>query len=138
MKRSYLSLLLSAILFAAGSARAAEPKLRWLGHAAFVFSSRLGNVYLIDPWITNPKAPKNVSFTHIEGILVTHGHADHVGEAFELAKKFNAALVASHELTEIAKRHGVANVLPINPGGSQYINDLTITAVTAVHSSSYQ
>ena len=130
--------LLSLVLCVSSIARAAEPKLRWLGHAAFVFSARTGNVILIDPWITNPKAPKNVSFTHIEGILVTHGHADHVGEAFALAKKFNAPLVASFELTEIAKRHGVANVLPINPGGSQQIGDVTITAVTAVHSSSYK
>ena len=137
MKR-YLSLAMAlGIIFSAGRARAAEPKLRWLGHSAFVFSSRTGNIFLIDPWVTNPKAPKNITFAHIEGILVTHGHTDHVGEAFDLAKKFNAPLVASHELTEIAKKHGVTNVLPITPGGSQIIGDVTITAVTAVHSSSY-
>ena len=101
------------------SHRRRNPNLRWLGHAAFVFTSRTGNIFLIDPWMTNPKAPKNITFTHIEGILVTHGHSDHVGEAFELAKKYNAPLVASYELTEIAKKHGVTNVLPINPGGSQ-------------------
>jgi L-ascorbate metabolism protein UlaG (beta-lactamase superfamily) len=136
MKR--LSLLAGLLLLSVSAARAAEPKLRWLGHSAFVFTSRTGTVFLLDPWITNPKAPKNISFTHVEGILVTHGHSDHVGQAFELAKKFNAPLVASFELTEIAKKHGVTNVLPINPGGSQHIGDVTITAVTAVHSSSYQ
>src|ERR1035437_9332718 len=118
--------------------QAAEPKLRWLGHSAFVFTSRTGNILLIDPWLANPKAPKNIKFTHVEGIFLTHGHFDHVGEAFELALKYNAPIVASHELTEIAKKHGVVNVLPINPGGSQHIGDVTITAVTAVHSSSYQ
>jgi len=119
------------------SAQAAEPKLRWLGHAAFVFSSRTGKIFLIDPWLTNPKAPKDISFTHVEGILVTHGHADHVGQAFELAKKYSSPLVASYELTEIAKKHGVTNVLPINPGGSQIIGYVTIPAVTAIHSSGY-
>jgi L-ascorbate metabolism protein UlaG (beta-lactamase superfamily) len=136
VKKLFVSLFLMMTWIS--MAHAAEPKLRWLGHAAFVFSSRMGNVFLIDPWITNPKAPKNVSFTHVEGILVTHGHFDHVGEAFELSKKFNAPLIASHELTEIAKKHGVTNVLPINQGGSQKIGDVTITAVTAVHSSSYK
>ncbi len=102
MKIVFLTVFLLGIQ---SSANAAEPKLRWLGHAAFIFSSRTGNIFLIDPWITNPKAPKNISFTHVEGILVTHGHSDHVGEAFELSKKFNAPLVASHELTEIAKWH---------------------------------
>ena len=137
MKRFLSGILALGLFLAAGSAHAAEPKLRWLGHAAFVFTSRNGKVFLIDPWITNPKAPKDISFTHIEGILVTHGHADHVGEAFELSKKFNAPLIASYELTEIAKKHGVTNVLPINPGGTQTIGDVTITAVTAVHSSGY-
>src|SRR5439155_24586119 len=97
MKRSFLSLVILGVTVFANFASAAEPKLRWLGHSAFAFSSRTGGVILIDPWITNPKAPKNVSFTHVEGILVTHGHADHGGEAFELAKKCNAAFVASHE-----------------------------------------
>src|SRR5580698_1213520 len=107
MKRFIVLLTTIGILGSASVAHAAEPKLRWLGHAAFVFTSRTGTVFLLDPWITNPKAPKNISFTHIEGILVTHGHSDHVGEAFELAKKFNAPLIASYELTEIAKKHGV-------------------------------
>ena len=105
--------------------QAMEPTLRWLGHSAFVFTTRQGKVILIDPWITNPKAPKNVSFTHIEGILVTHAHADHVGEAFELAQKFNAPLIASYELTLIAQKKGVKNTLPINPSGSQMIGDVT-------------
>jgi L-ascorbate metabolism protein UlaG (beta-lactamase superfamily) len=138
MKRYFSLAIMAGILFSAGMAQAAEPTLRWLGHAAFVFSSRTGNIFLIDPWLTNPKAPKNIPFTHVEGILITHGHFDHVGEAFELAKKFNAPIVASYELTEIAKKHGVTQVLPINPGGTQTIGDVRITAVTAVHSSSYK
>ncbi len=135
MKRITFSLL--ALLFLNSFVFAAEPKLKWLGHAAFQYSSRGGKIFLIDPWLSNPKAPKT-SFTHIEGILVTHGHSDHVGEAFDLAKKFNAPLIASHELTEIAKKHGVTNVIPLNPQGSTKIETVTITAVPAVHSSSYK
>src|SRR5438477_7974630 len=115
-----------------------EPTLTWLGHAAFKYTTRAGKIILIDPWISNPKAPKNVSFKHVEGILVTHGHSDHVGEAFDLAKKFNAPLIASFELTEIAKKHGVTNILPINPNGTVRIDDVSITAVAAVHSSGYK
>jgi L-ascorbate metabolism protein UlaG (beta-lactamase superfamily) len=135
MKR--FSLAVIAALTLATNAQAMEPKLKWLGHAAFQYTSRGGKIFLIDPWISNPKAPKGITFTHIEGILVTHGHSDHVGEAFDLAKKFNAPLVASYELTEIAKRHGVKNVMPLNPNGSAKIETVTITAVPAVHSSGY-
>jgi hypothetical protein len=42
-------------------AQAAEPTLRWLGHAAFEFTTRNGKVFLIDPWLTNPKAPKDAA-----------------------------------------------------------------------------
>jgi L-ascorbate metabolism protein UlaG (beta-lactamase superfamily) len=116
---------------------AMEPTLTWLGHAAFKYTTRLGKVVLIDPWITNPKTPKNISFKHVEAILVTHGHSDHVGEAFELAKQFNAPLVASYELTQIAIKHGVKNVLPLNPSGSVDVAGVKVTAVEAVHSSGY-
>jgi L-ascorbate metabolism protein UlaG (beta-lactamase superfamily) len=136
MKRILLSTVIALSL--ASTTQAMEPKLKWLGHSAFQMTTRGGKIILIDPWITNPKAPKGISFTHIEGILVTHGHSDHVGEAFDLAKKFNAPLVASYELTEIAKRHGVKNVLPLNPNGSTKIQTVTITAVPAIHSSSYK
>jgi L-ascorbate metabolism protein UlaG (beta-lactamase superfamily) len=55
-----------------------------------------------------------------------------------LAKKFNAYLVACYELTEIAKRKGFPNVFPLNTSGSVRIDDVTITAVPALHSSGFK
>src|SRR5579864_5070327 len=120
---------LAVMTFTASSSQAMDPTLTWLGHAAFKYTTRQGKVILIDPWITNPKAPKNVSFTHVEAILITHAHSDHVGEGFELAKKFNAPIVASYELTQIATKHGVPSVLPINPSGSVEVAGVKVTAV---------
>jgi len=139
-KRGFRSLGITAgiALMAATVSQAMEPAITWFGHAAFELTTRTGKIILIDPWLTNPTAPKNVTFTHVDAILITHAHADHVGEAFELAQKFNAPIVASYELTEIAKKKGVKNVLPINPSGTQKIAGLTVTAVEAVHSSGYQ
>lgn len=139
MRRILFSLIVGISL--GGLARtvvAAEPQLTWFEHAAFELTTRSGKVFLIDPWISNPKAPKNISFSHVEAILITHGHFDHVGEAFDLAKKYNATLIAGYELTEIAKKKGVTKVQPLNASGSVRFEDATITAVPAVHSSSFQ
>jgi L-ascorbate metabolism protein UlaG (beta-lactamase superfamily) len=123
--------------FAVAASRAAEPTITWFEHSAFEITTRSGKVLLIDPWLKNPKAPKNISFTHVEAILVTHGHFDHVGEAFELAKKYNATFIACYELTEIAKKKGVQKVQPLQPSGSVRVEDALVTAVQAVHASSY-
>lgn len=142
--RSYFRFItLTSILVWAGvctarPASAAEPSITWLGHAAVEYTTRDGKVFLIDPWITNPKAPHDLHFAHVDAILVTHAHFDHVGEAFDLAKKFNAPLVASWELTEIAKKKGVTLVQPLNASGSATIGRVTITAVPAIHSSGYK
>src|SRR5439155_2648058 len=51
-------------------------------------------------------------------ILVTHGHADHLGDTVDLAKRTGATVVAIVELaTEIAG-NGVENVIDPNIGGT--------------------
>lgn len=116
---------------------AMEPSLTWLGHAAFKYTTRQGRVLLIDPWITNPKAPKGLSFKQLDGILITHAHPDHVGEAFELAKKYDVPIIAANELTQIATKHGVKKVLPLDISGSTELVGVKITAVKAAHGSGY-
>src|SRR5689334_2238100 len=118
MKTSRMLGLVGLLILSTRLASAVEPSLRWLGHSAFEMTLRNGKMILIDPWISNPTAPKDTAFKNVVAILVTHGHSDHVGESFDLAKKFGATFVASYELTEIAKKNGVSKVQPLNPQGS--------------------
>ena len=157
MKASCLQLLCAGLALCvpgafAPPAAAAEPKaavtVQWLGHAAFKLTSVSGKVILIDPYLTqNPKAPEKykdlTALGKIDLILVTHAHADHVGDAPELAKLHNAplygpaglndTLVALGELpAKLAPRFNKGGVItPLGP-------DIRITMTRAEHSSEYK
>ena len=94
-----IALLALATLVLTATAAHAETKVHWYGHAAFKIETPSGGVILIDPWLTNPSNPDKDSIAklgRVDYILITHGHADHVGNAVEIAKKTGALLVATY------------------------------------------
>jgi L-ascorbate metabolism protein UlaG (beta-lactamase superfamily) len=108
----------------------------WLGHSAFSMTSPGGKQLLIDPWLENPKAPPGASsISAVDIILVTHGHADHLGNTVELAHRTNARVVAIHEIALWLQSQGINRVEGINKSGSVTLDDITITMTQAEHSS---
>jgi L-ascorbate metabolism protein UlaG (beta-lactamase superfamily) len=81
----------------------AQTKLTWYGQSGYKLVTPGGKTFLIDPWLTNPVFPKGgdelAELKHVELILVTHGHGDHVGDSVEIAKKTGAKLVANVDLS---------------------------------------
>src|SRR5205814_8398401 len=76
-------------------------QLTWYGQSAFKIVTPSGNVLLVDPWLTNPVYDKGkeevAALQHVDLILVTHGHSDHVGNAVEIGKRTRAKLVATYD-----------------------------------------
>jgi L-ascorbate metabolism protein UlaG (beta-lactamase superfamily) len=115
-------------------------RITWLGHATVLIQTARGTNILIDPFIAqNPKYPKEfVLPAKIHYILVTHGHSDHISDAAPVAARHNSTVVAIYELAEYLAKHGVANTIGMNLGGTVQLDDVAATMVEAKHSSAAQ
>jgi L-ascorbate metabolism protein UlaG (beta-lactamase superfamily) len=110
--------------------------ITWHGHAGF--SIKNGIEIIIDPFINgNPLAREKLEDLKADLILVTHGHFDHAGDAAKLAKITGSPILCSFELSEILKKEDVETI-DINPGGTVEFKGINVTAVPAIHSSSYK
>ena len=115
-----------------------ECSIRWLGHAAFEVRSPAGKVILIDPWLTNPKAPAGAleAVDRLDVILPTHGHSDHLGETVALGKKFQPEIPCIFEMHLYLEKKGLERTCPMNKGGTQSVaGGIGVTMVRADHSS---
>ncbi len=86
-------------------------KVRFLGHAAFEIITCGEKRILIDPWITgNPLCPvKREELKDPDLILITHDHADHIGEDVPfLVGGSESVVVTQPELLGKLKEAGVA------------------------------
>ncbi|MEO1609322.1 MAG: metal-dependent hydrolase [Pseudomonadota bacterium] len=116
-------------------------KLTWFGHAAFRVETGV-NVILIDPFLKgNPTFEASglawddavAGTTHV---VLTHGHDDHIGDAAEIATKFDATLFAVYELALHMGAKGVEKLEPMGQGGTVDAAGFTVTMTHAEHSSS--
>jgi L-ascorbate metabolism protein UlaG (beta-lactamase superfamily) len=92
-------------------------ELRFLGHAAFALSDG-GTTVLVDPFLTgNPRAAASADELEATTILLTHGHADHLGDTVAIAKRTGAPVVAIVELANEIGGEGL-DVRDPNLGGT--------------------
>jgi L-ascorbate metabolism protein UlaG (beta-lactamase superfamily) len=110
--------------------------ITWLGHATVLVQTASGTNILIDPFIAqNPKYPKSFVWpAKIHYILVTHGHGDHASDVVPMASKYEATVVAIHELAIYFAGKGVAHTIGMGLGGTVQLNEVAVTMVDAKHS----
>jgi L-ascorbate metabolism protein UlaG (beta-lactamase superfamily) len=114
--------------------------ITWLGHATFLLQSPGGKRIILDPWVTgNPTSPESAKkLGQLDLMLITHGHADHTGDAVAIGRSSGAQVVAPYEVSVWLQQKGLKNVTGMNPGGTLKVLGLSITMVPAVHSSSIE
>ena len=107
-------------------------KITYLGHACFLLEGK--KRILVDPFITgNPLSPINNNEVDADLILVTHAHADHVGDTREIAKRTGAKVIGMYDLAPIFPD---VNYMGMNYGPTN-VDGADIVMVPAWHSSSY-
>lgn len=128
---------------------AAKTEVLWLGQSAFRITTPGGKVIVIDPWLrTNPATPAQykdlAQLGHVDLVLVTHGHFDHIADAPALAALNKVRLFAPGDLNQTLTTLGVlppAQLPRMNKGGPVAplpdAPGIHITMVHAEHSSVY-
>lgn len=107
--------------------------IKYIGHSAFQITHE-EKALLIDPMVKQ-NAKYDWKKEPIKDILVTHAHADHLGQAIEIAKDLDIEITAVPELAAYCRKQG-AKAKSVSLGG--WINFSWGRAVflPAFHSSS--
>lgn len=82
-------------------------KLRYFSHSAFQVTTDRGTRILIDPFLDdNPTSPVKSKEVSAEYIILTHGHGDHIGDSFKIAKRCNSTFICVNELANYCAEKG--------------------------------
>jgi L-ascorbate metabolism protein UlaG (beta-lactamase superfamily) len=109
-------------------------EVRFLGHACFELADGDTTV-LIDPFLSgNPKGAISAEDVAATAILLTHGHADHIGDTVAIAKRTGAPAVAIVEIANELREEGI-DVFDPNMGGTVKFDWGWVKLVPAWHTS---
>jgi L-ascorbate metabolism protein UlaG (beta-lactamase superfamily) len=108
-------------------------KLTFHGHACFSIECDDGTALVIDPFFEgNPVCDHDGSEVEADFILLTHGHADHLGDAIPLAERTGATIIATFEIATYMQGKGLATS-PQSIGGGVYYPFGYVRMTPALH-----
>lgn len=85
-------------------------KLQFLGFSSFYITTSEDTRILIDPYLNeNPVSPKKAAeFDKVDLVLVSHGAFDHLGDAAEIAARYNCPVICGGDSKLLLLERGVA------------------------------
>lgn len=82
-------------------------KLKYFSHSAVQLTTNGGITILIDPFLDdNPTSPVKSKDVNPDYIILTHGHGDHIGDSFKIAKRVNPLFICCNELANYVIKKG--------------------------------
>ncbi|MCK5087212.1 MAG: metal-dependent hydrolase [Melioribacteraceae bacterium] len=110
-------------------------RLKYFSHSAFQITTDSGKVILIDPFLDgNPTSPVKSDEVKADYIILTHGHGDHIGDAFKIAKRTNPLFICVNELADYCAANGF-NAHNMHIGGGHNFDFGRIKFTIAHHGS---
>lgn len=111
-------------------------KATYHGHSVVSLETKQGVKLLIDPFIKGHEAcDLNVQTVEADYILVTHAHADHLGDTVEIAKRTKALVITTVELAEYLSTFEI-ETHGMQPGGAHTFDFGQVKLTPAIHGSS--
>lgn len=109
-------------------------RVTFLGHAAVRLDVK-GQTLLIDPFLTdNPLASVKADDVEADYILVSHAHADHLGDTLDIAKRTGATIISTAEVAGMCAEQGTTSHA-MHVGGKQRFDFGTVRLTPAFHGS---
>lgn len=109
--------------------------ITWLGHGSVQLETA-GRRVLIDPFLTDqPTAPVKADDLEADFILVSHGHADHIGDTVAIAQRTGATVISNYEIANYFQKQGLKNVHPQHIGGGHDFDFGRVKLTIAHHGS---
>ena len=145
LKRMVLLVIVLCLTLGVSLAQAApDPLFNWAktpttltfyGQSTFVLAHGETRL-IIDPWLTgNPWKVAKAEDIHVQYILVSHAHGDHIGDTAGIAKRTGAKVISTSEITRMLAGQGVTNVHPMSIGGKWNFEFGWVKVTNAIHGS---
>lgn len=111
-------------------------EIRFHGHSCIEITHD-GHRLIIDPFLSgNPVAVAKPEEIQVDYVLLTHGHFDHVGDAYSILQANKATLIAVYELANYFADKG-AKVHAMHIGGAFHFPFGRVKLTQAFHGSGY-